>query len=55
VSAEEQRRAAQREEAGLPVFPCPNCGMLGARHFIAASLDDYGLVVPGYFTCEAKA
>lgn len=51
MTAEEERNAERREAAGLPVLSCPNCGRRAVRHFIAASLDDYGLTIPGYFTC----
>ena len=44
-----------REDAGLPVIECPNCGENVTRqtgHWVPDSLDDYGLIVPGYYTCE---
>ena len=41
------------EAAGLPVLSCPNCGERGARHWVPDALDEYGLVVPGYYTCES--
>lgn len=40
------------EAAGLPVLACPNCGVRGARHWVPDTLDDYGLIVHGYYTCE---
>lgn len=54
MSASKWRReldAKAREEAGLPVLRCPSCGEFAA-HWQPDTLDDYGLIIPGYFTCE---
>jgi hypothetical protein len=40
----------RREAAGLPVVVCPQCGAPEA-HWVADYLDQYGLVVPGYYIC----
>jgi hypothetical protein len=40
-----------RAAAGLPVLVCPNCGAADA-HWVADHLDEYGLVIPGYYICE---
>lgn len=39
-----------RVAAGLPVLVCPNCGKAEA-HYQPDQLDDYGRIVPGYYTC----
>jgi hypothetical protein len=50
-----EQAARTRSEAGLPVIVCENCGEVVARgtgHYIPDSLDEYGLIVPGHYTCE---
>ena len=45
---------AAREAAGLPVLVCPNCGVRvdhRSGHWVPEHIDQYGLVVPGYYTC----
>lgn len=46
---------AAREAAGLPVVPCPNCGERvdhRSGHWVPERIDEYGLIVPGYYTCD---
>ena len=43
------------EAAGLPVLVCPNCGVRvdhRSGHWVPERIDQYGLIVHGYYTCE---
>lgn len=44
-----------RAAAGLPVLTCPNCGVTGARHWVPDDLDDNGLIIHGFYVCEARS
>lgn len=44
-----------RQAAGLPVLECPHCGARvdhRSGHWVPERIDEYGLIVPGYYTCE---
>lgn len=45
MSTQAERVAAERLNAGLPAFTCPNCGVFAA-HWIPESFEG-----PGHFTC----
>lgn len=48
---QQEIRNENRVTAGLPVLHCPNCGRAEA-HWVPDALDDqYGLIMPGYYTC----
>ena len=45
-----------REAAGLPVIECPSCGERvdhRSGHWVPEHIDQYGLVVQGYYTCKS--
>lgn len=47
---------AAREAAGLPVLTCPNCGVRvdhRSGHWVPEHIDQYGLVMQGYYTCKS--
>ena len=50
-----ERELDARQAAGLPVLSCPNCGTRvdhRSGHWVPERIDEYGPIVPGYYTCD---